>query len=918
MATNNNLNVNVKVTGLEQLQTLQSRIQGVSDKFSNLQSAIAGFALVNVVKNILNFADAVSDLSAATGVAIEDILGFQKAVTAFGGSAESADKALLKLTQNVGEARAGNDQLKETFLKLGFSLNDIATLDGKGLLVKTLEGLGGVTDKTQQSVLKAQLLGKEFRNIAIDGDNVSKAFQTLSGESVASAAAIQNVGDANDKLAKVFGDLKIAIANVVNDSGLADWLKNISVNSQELEKYVKLVGAAFVLYFGGQTIVNLIKIAESIIAVAKAVALLEIASLTAGGKVATLIGLLAKIGLATALITQSGDLNFGEDEAIKKLRQVQDAFAKLSDEQRAVYFALNAEQQAQVTKLIQLGKTAADAMKAVGANMPSAGGGKPATGDSGATPEKSPATLNLIKSIEETVGAYKKLNEQRLASIQIQGEIVGKTENEAEMMKTLAEISSKAKEEISKLAEKKKGLSQLQLAEGVGAVIDNQIKKIQEQEQADLKATQAAVQGLQTKKMLEEDRLRTLENINKAIEDQERRSLALGDVLRSANDKLIEVNFESSITGLSEVEKQIARINESNRRQAAEAGRAFAAQFEGMDLTAEQSKELANGLDQIAKRYKQITDVQVRAASQSRTFASGWKNALNEYVDNATNAAKRAESIFRKAFGGMEDLLVNFAKTGKFEWKGFVASMLEELLRSQIQMIFAQMMGGMQQSMGGLGGMFGGGGGGGGGQQDSGGGLLDSLGSIFGLGGGGQKGASANNPMYVVDVGGGGFGGGDPLGDFINQLPGMQEDTGGGGIFDSLGNIFGGIGDSISGAFGGITDAIGGLFGGGGGGGGEDSGGGFFDSIAGGIGDLFGGWFAKGGTLGAGKFGIAGEAGPEIISGPATITPMTGGSNVTFNINAVDAQSFKAMIAADPAFLYGVAMQGAKGIPMRG
>ena len=61
-ANNNTLTTAVKVTGLEQLQTLSTKIQGVSDKFSNLQSAIAGFALVNVVKTILNFADAVSDL----------------------------------------------------------------------------------------------------------------------------------------------------------------------------------------------------------------------------------------------------------------------------------------------------------------------------------------------------------------------------------------------------------------------------------------------------------------------------------------------------------------------------------------------------------------------------------------------------------------------------------------------------------------------------------------------------------------------------------------------------------------------------------------------------------------------------------------------------------------------------------------
>ena len=47
----------------------------------------------------------------------------------------------------------------------------------------------------------------------------------------------------------------------------------------------------------------------------------------------------------------------------------------------------------------------------------------------------------------------------------------------------------------------------------------------------------------------------------------------------------------------------------------------------------------------------------------------------------------------------------------------------------------------------------------------------------------------------------------------------------------------------------------------------------------------FGGFYANGGTLGAGKWGIAGEAGPEIIHGPARITPMDGrrggGANVT-------------------------------------
>ena len=50
----------------------------------------------------------------------------------------------------------------------------------------------------------------------------------------------------------------------------------------------------------------------------------------------------------------------------------------------------------------------------------------------------------------------------------------------------------------------------------------------------------------------------------------------------------------------------------------------------------------------------------------------------------------------------------------------------------------------------------------------------------------------------------------------------------------------------------------------------------------------FGGLYADGGNLGAGKWGIAGEAGPEIIHGPARITPMDkmgGGNPVNIAIN---------------------------------
>jgi hypothetical protein len=72
-------------------------------------------------------------------------------------------------------------------------------------------------------------------------------------------------------------------------------------------------------------------------------------------------------------------------------------------------------------------------------------------------------------------------------------------------------------------------------------------------------------------------------------------------------------------------------------------------------------------------------------------------------------------------------------------------------------------------------------------------------------------------------------------------------------------------------------------------------GGGFLSSLFG----NFGGFYAKGGTLGAGKWGVAGEAGPEIIHGPARVTPMDGRrGGVTVNNQVVNNSQAQAQTRA--------------------
>lgn len=279
------------------------------------------------------------------------------------------------------------------------------------------------------------------------------------------------------------------------------------------------------------------------------------------------------------------------------------------------------------------------------------------------------------------------------------------------------------------------------------------------------------------------------------------------------------------------------------------------------------------------KEYQEFLDGQTE---QTKSWIDGWKEATDEYVKRARDSASQAKELFNTATRGMEDAIVNFVKTGKLSFKSLLEDIAEQLLRTQIRQLMANIFGG--------GGMFGGGGGGGnvgagivGGSGGAGGGIMGSImngiGKIFG--GGGSSGSS----------GGGIFGSiGKGIGKIIDVGKGIFTPGGGfgGGQQGGLGNILGGV----TKVFQPVVDI------------GKKA----FSSI----GKIFGGFFANGGFLPQGKFGIVGERGIEAITGPANITPMGAMGNVTYNINAVDAPSFQALVATDPGFIHQVAMQGAR------
>lgn len=367
------------------------------------------------------------------------------------------------------------------------------------------------------------------------------------------------------------------------------------------------------------------------------------------------------------------------------------------------------------------------------------------------------------------VNTFKRVNAERLAAINLETSLIGATSESSRILQEQQDISNKAAQEIAKLREQKAKLTEQDRKEGRGTIIDQTIAKIEQQAEIDKKATEEAIRNSEARQ-----RARQVELF--AIQSQ-----------ISLQEQVFSIQSEIAKLTMTEIEKKYYDIEEAAKRSARAAIQAEEARI-GRPLSLEEQRryyeEAAKGIDELKQKTREQYE-------QSRTFSVGWKQAMNEYVDDATNAAKTAKDIFTKATKGMEDAIVNFAKTGKFQFKDFMSSILEDLLRSQVRQL---------------------------------------MGQIFNLGG---------NRSGVTT-----------------------------GSF--LGNLLG---------------------------------------------------FANGGIIPTNNPVLVGERGPELISGAAgrVVTPneQLGGNVVNYNISAVDAASFKALVASDPGFIHAVVMQGASSIPSR-
>jgi lambda family phage tail tape measure protein len=323
---------------------------------------------------------------------------------------------------------------------------------------------------------------------------------------------------------------------------------------------------------------------------------------------------------------------------------------------------------------------------------PRDGSGKGRKDNTAAQEAKAQLALDLeeIKkeqaALANTLGNSEKLiSAQRSANLISEGDYYAK---KRELLQAdIAAQESAAQKEIARLQQE--NLSGKDKIDNDRKIVDAQAKLA--------KLRENATSNLQVLAIQEKD---SLDSIARAYVDARTAAQSYLDVTNRARQLELDSmgqgtktrDFGAAISQITEKYEQQRQDLQRDNRNGKFAGRQEDFQRELALLNEFQAKSIASYSDYYAK----LTEKQ-------GSFALGASEALKNYYDESQNVFKQTEEAVGSAFKGMEDAIIEFAKTGKLSVKSLVDSILTDIARIVIKQQITGPLAGL------LGGLFSGG-----------------------------------------------------------------------------------------------------------------------------------------------------------------------------------------------------------------
>ena len=188
-------------------QRLNRNLRGVTRGFSGLTSAVAGLGAVLGTRELLANADQLVKNADAAGIAFEAYQMLQFGFEQSGISAEAFSRAATNVGRALLNAERGLNTSIRQFEELGLNIDDLLRLNPEQRFLAVVRAISEIEDPAERSARAAELLGRQFGNVAINIDNVVEAGVGLTPINEMAARSAEMVNDAMNRLGTAFQNL---------------------------------------------------------------------------------------------------------------------------------------------------------------------------------------------------------------------------------------------------------------------------------------------------------------------------------------------------------------------------------------------------------------------------------------------------------------------------------------------------------------------------------------------------------------------------------------------------------------------------------------------------------------------------------------------------------------------------------------
>ena len=622
---------------------MKKSVDPLKTAFGELGTTIAAIGIVSFVESVVEGGAAISRLAESTNMSTQGVLEMSRAMASVGKDTNNLATAMGFLEKSAENANNGNLKLRADFAALGMSMEDLHKQSPEEVFANVVKGLAGMEDPALRARVAYDLLSRQMKGVD---------FKALNAQMEENKGTMSDAAEGADAAQKAFAAWNVFIGDVKNQmlALLAPILQLVTYITNLADEFglAKLAGDALIGVFLGitglamWTVFAQIASAVAGLALSMGALLIEFAPIIAG---------FAAVAAAAATAYAVYQKITGQVDTVT------DGYKKLGTE-------IGGTVSASWDKLTEL----------VNGNTDAINKNKDASKVGMVQGPTLDPNAGAVQSLKNQYEMMKLVNDEAKKKLELEIELVGASESSraAELAnfenerKHLME-TQKLDGDIAKLREEERNKEGANHGEEIAVL--NQMKTLENQRYDSFKEQNSE---LVQAKEIEKERLNYLELYNKVQ----------GDIK--------ELDRQTTESTMTDNQKKIAEIQKWADAQTAAYAKIRQAEL-GSGADVSQDKMYQDRIKAIQEFTQQEQAATQKSIDASRSWSNEWQKSINQYVEDAQNGATEAKKLFDDATKGMEDVIVNFAKTGKLSFDQLLQSIAEDILRSQIKQLFANL-----------------------------------------------------------------------------------------------------------------------------------------------------------------------------------------------------------------------------------